>query len=259
MSDAAAKTPANPALPLFFERPEAMNPARHGTLGLVQRTDFECARHATAIPVVHSEMPMAMRSYPIVFVGPNKAPVIVTALKADQNLFVGAEGSWAEPHYVPAYVRRYPFVLADDPGQPGKLTLCVDRASSRVVERVTAAASGTRIATFFDGDQPSEATRQALAFCEQFQRDFLATRAMVEKVDQHGLFAVRQGKVTLEGGEVFNLTDFQVIDEAAFNKLSDDAFLDLRRSGALGLVYCHLASVNSWPSLMHQAKLRKAN
>ncbi len=71
-----------------------------------------------------------------------------------------------------------------------------------------------------------------------------------------GLFALRQSKVTLEGGEVLNLTDFQVIDEPAFNRSSDEAFLDLRKSGALGLLYRHLASTNSWTSLVHQASMR---
>ncbi|MER9298661.1 SapC family protein [Mesorhizobium sp. M0621] len=65
--------------------------------------------------------------------------------------------------------------------------------------------------------------------------------------------------MTLEGGEVRNLTDFQAIDEPAFNKLSDEAFLDLRKSGTLGMLYCHLASTNSWTSLVHQASLRKAD
>jgi hypothetical protein len=70
--------------------------------------------------------------------------------------------------------------------------------------------------------------------------------------------AERRSTVTLENGEVLNLTDFKIIDEDAFNKLSDEAFLDLRKSGALTLVYCHLASTNSWSSLIHQAALQKA-
>jgi hypothetical protein len=48
-----------------------------------------------------------------------------------------------------------------------------------------------------------------------------------------------------------------VIDEHAFNKLSDEAFLDLRKSGALGLVYCHLASTNSWTSLVYQSSTQR--
>lgn len=250
-----AARPAPTQLPVFYSKPEALNPARHGGLGLTARNDFSFARSAHAIPVVASEMPAAMRSYPIVFIGPTKAPVVVTGLRQNQNLFVEADGRWVEPHYIPAYVRRYPFILADDPQQPGRLTLCVDRASDRIVANDSAGKG--KSAPFFDGDEAAAATKQALAFCEQFQRDFNATQAMVRKIEEHDIFAVRQNKVTLESGEVLNVTDFQVVDEPAFNRLSDDAFLDLRKSGALALVYCHLASVNSWPSLMYQAKLRK--
>ncbi|RWO38986.1 MAG: SapC family protein [Mesorhizobium sp.] len=258
MADAKTEVTGD-AMPLFYSRPEALNPARHGSLGLTARSDFGFARSAHAIPVVASEMPAAMRSYPIVFIGPAKAPVIITGVRHNENLFVDAEGKWTAPHYIPAYVRRYPFILAEDPTSAGRLTLCVERASDRIVDQLLAPSRDDKILPFFSGNEPTEATKQALAFCNQFQIDFRATREMVEKIDAHGLFSPRQSKVTLEGGEVLNLTDFQVIDEPAFNRLSDEAFLDLRKSGALGLLYCHLASTNSWTSLVHQASLRKAS
>ena len=249
---------AGNALPLFYGKPEALNPIRHGSLGLTARADFSFAGSAHAIPVVASEMPAAMRSYPIVFIGAPKAPVIITGLRQGENLFVGADGRWAEPHYIPAYVRRYPFILADEQPTSGRLTLCVDRASDRVIDQLQAPSrdDGGKIALFFNGMEPTEATRQALAFCSQFQNDFNATRAMIDKIDAHGLFAPRQSKVTLESGEILNVTDFQVIDEQALNRLADDAFLDLRKSGALALIYCHLASSNSWSSLVHQASVK---
>ena len=110
----------------------------------------------------------------------------------------------------------------------------------------------------FDGVEPSQATRVALEFCNQFQMGFAATRMVVESIDALGLFVTRKSTVTLEGREVLNLTDFQVVDEAALNALGDDDFLQLRKSGALALIYCHLASSNSWNSLAFQAKARKA-
>lgn len=254
-----ATAPAVEALPLFYSKPEAMNPDRHGSLGLVARADFSFTRAAHALPIVTGEMPAAMRSYPIVFVGPGNQPVVITGLRQGENLFVDKDGQWAKPHYIPAYVRRYPFILADDGGQgSGRLALCVDRGSDRVVEQVVAAARGEKTAPFFAGTEATEATKQALAFCNQYQMDFASTRAMVDKIAGHGLFVERRSTVTLENGEVLNLTDFKVIDEDAFNTLSDEAFLDLRKSGALTLIYCHLAATNSWSSLIHQATLYKA-
>lgn len=83
----------SPQLPMFYKSPEALNPTRHGALSLVVKSDFRFAASAHAIPIVASEMPAAMRSYPIVFIGPQKAPVVVTGLRQDENLFVEPDGS----------------------------------------------------------------------------------------------------------------------------------------------------------------------
>jgi hypothetical protein len=251
----------SPQLPMFYKTPEAVNPNRHGRLSLVIRPDFGFAASAHALPIMASEMPVAMRSYPIVFVGPQKAPVVITGLRQGENLFVDPDGSWSAPHYVPAYVRRYPFVLAEDAQQPGKLTLCIDRESDRIVETVVAPLIGgdnTVTTPLFNGAEPTQATSGALEFCNQYQIGYNATRAMIAKIDALGLFVTRRSTVTLDNKEVLNLTDFQVVDEAALNALSDGDFLDLRKSGALALIYCHLASSHSWNALAYQATLRKA-
>lgn len=255
--DAAGVESSHTQLPMFYHKPEALHPARHGLLSLVTKPDFGFAATAHAIPIMASEMPAAMRSYPIVFVGAQKAPVIVTGLRQNENLFVEPDGSWSAPHYVPAYVRRYPFVLAEDKQPAERLTLCIDRESDHIID-AAAAALGDAAVPLFDGTEPSQATRSALEFCNQFQMGFAATRKIIEGIDALDLFVTRKSTVTLEGREVLNLTDFQVIDEAALNALGNDEFLKLRKSGALALIYCHLASSNSWNSLAHQAKMRKA-
>jgi hypothetical protein len=188
-------------LPMFYRKPEALNPSRHGALSLVTKPDYGFAATAHAIPIMASEMPAAMRSYPIVFVGPQKAPVVITGLRQNENLFVEPDGSWTAPHYVPAYVRRYPFVLAEDKQPAERLTLCIDRDSDRIVETVGMPSSGEAAGTvpLFDGSEPSQATRGALEFCNQFQMGFAATRAVIESIDALGLFVTRKSTVTLEG------------------------------------------------------------
>uniref|UniRef100_UPI00359F6608 SapC family protein n=1 Tax=Achromobacter insuavis TaxID=1287735 RepID=UPI00359F6608 len=48
------------------------------------------------------------------------------------------------------------------------------------------------------------------------------------------------------------MSGFKVIDEAKFNKLPEAEFLRWRANGWLPLVYCHLLSINTWPSLIDQ-------
>lgn len=254
-NNSGAAAPAA-ALPPFYSAPEALSLARHGGSGLVVPRGFDFARGGHAVPLAAAEMPAAMRSYPIVFGGPEYMPVAITGIRAGENLFVEADGSWSAPHYVPAYVRRYPFILAGGP-KDERLTLCIEPDPARIVPLGQQMAGEAVPEAFFANGEPSDATRRVLAFCEEFQGMIGATRKMAAAVAEAGLFEQRQGRVALDGGEVANITDFWVVNEASLNALSDEAYLDLRRSGALALIYCHLASMNSWQSLIHQAQTRR--
>lgn len=233
-------------LPVLYSAPEAMNPARQAGLALRRSDDFGFARALHAVPLAAAEMPAAMRSYPIVFVGADHAPVAITGIRKGENLFLDAGGGWVAPHYIPAYLRRYPFILAGD-SDAEELTLCIDRDCPRLT-----AAGEADSDPLFEGDAPGEITARALAFCEEYNTLHNITRRAVALIARHGLFAERRGRVSLADGSSFNLTDFEVIDEAALNELPDAAFLELRHGGALALIYCHLASMNSWSSLIER-------
>ncbi|WP_459694700.1 SapC family protein, partial [Achromobacter xylosoxidans] len=60
--------------------------------------------------------------------------------------------------------------------------------------------------------------------------------------------------ITLADGQRLAMSGFKVIDEARFNKLPEAEFLRWRANGWLPLVYCHLLSINTWPSLIDQVQ-----
>jgi hypothetical protein len=59
-------------------------------------------------------------------------------------------------------------------------------------------------------------------------------------------------------GEAFQLDDFYLIDEANFGQIADDKLPQLFRSGALGLVYLHLASLGNMRKLLDRVAARSA-
>lgn len=248
--DAAPRAEVEPraevALPLFYAQPVPLNSGVHGAMRLLRDEDFGFAATAHAIPLVAAEIPAAIRSYPVVFVGDRPMPVAITGIAAGKNLFVEDGGEWLAPHYVPAYVRRYPFILAGDDGA-GEYTLCFDAASGRVV------ADADRGEALFEDGKPSEMTAGILKFCDEYRTLHAATAGLMEAIADKGLLVERKGEIRLQDGGLFRLTDFRVVDEERLNALSDEDFLALRKSGALGLIYCHLASLNSWPELIRLA------
>ena len=75
--------------------------------------------------------------------------------------------------YVPAYVRRYPFILLENPEQK-QFTLCIDEAAARLGD-----ADGEPL---FQGDAPAVAALRARDFCSAFQAQAVATRAFADAV-----------------------------------------------------------------------------
>ena len=239
-------TDADPSLPMFYTQPEGLSVDRHAELAVRPSNDYSFAAEANAIPLMAAEMPQAMRSYPVVFAGEGKMPMALTGLKPGENAFIGEDGRWAPGHYIPAYVRRYPFVLAGDEADE-RLTLCIDRAAKSVTTTDNEGAN-----PLFENGEPTELTQNAVKFCEEYQTMFNTTKAMVALIDKHGLLAEQTSKITLTDGETHNIAGFMGIDEAKLNALEDDAFLSLRKSGALGAIYCQLGSSNSWQALINQ-------
>jgi len=237
MSDASSAG----ALPLFYRDPQPLSAVQHGSWRL-RDGDAAFAADTAFVPVVVSEIAAAARSYPIVFsTGEGAQPVAVLGLE-QRNLFV-AGGLWAEDAYVPAYVRRYPFGFIATVNPDG-FALAVDAASERLVS------SGEEGAPLFDGDQPTQLTQEAMAFCNAFQGEAAATQAFGEALRAQGLLIGRRADVTLPDGRKLGLDGFQIIDTERFAKLDEAVVLDWHRKGWLALVHFHLASLERFGALL---------
>lgn len=165
-----AVSEAMPALPLFYRRPVALSPERHFGIALVPPGNYEFARHTNAIPLNVSEFSLAARHYPIVFTGADPAaPVAVVGVGSDhRNLFLDAAGKWLPGVYVPAYVRRYPFIFSEDRDKK-EFVLSIDEAGA-LQER-----DGPTEKLFWEG-KPTALVQRALAFCSEYQTSADFTR-----------------------------------------------------------------------------------
>lgn len=225
--------------PVLYRNPVVLTVARHGKAGVKQITDFGFARPANSVPVGADEMLAAQSHFPIVFTGTDPAaPVAVLGIV--RNLFVEEDGRWRAGAYIPAYLRRYPFLLAR--GVSAKETyLAVDEGADAF------ALDGGQ--PLFLGDAPSDLARRALEFCLAFEVQLDIARAFAEAARGAGLLATRRADLRLNDGNRLSLDGFRVIDEARFDTLPNETFLLWRRNGWLGLAYAHLLSMRKWHDL----------
>src|SRR3546814_9931422 len=102
---------------------------------------------------------------PIVFtLGDDAIPIALMGLNEGVNVFVDGEGTITEKNlYIPAYIRRYPYMLARLRPDAQELSLCFDPTSDAIGDFEEGEA-------LFDGDQPTEFTKGILQFNEAFEQ-----------------------------------------------------------------------------------------
>ncbi|MDD3371531.1 MAG: SapC family protein [Alphaproteobacteria bacterium] len=251
MTDQTPPRPASaqPSLPMFYSSPRPLDRVRDGKMKLNRPTNFAFASKTNAIPLLVNEFPTAAAFYPIVFAdGPLPVPAAVVGLKNDSNLFIGEDDAWIPGAYLPAYVRRYPFILMDDP-ENKQFVLCIDEKSGLLKEDGEFA--------LFDGEQPSEFTKSAMEFCAALRQQGDQTDEFVKALKEHELLVPNNAEITAPNGTKFMLSGFLIIDPKKFDALPDSVILQWRKKGWLGLVYAQLLSSYRWQNLVELAAPKK--
>ena len=227
-------------LPLFYNAIEPLNAGQHGKMKVRQLDKAPFIAKTHAIPVTVDEFGLAQRHYPIVFsIGDNPIPIALMGLNEGVNVFMDADGRPRDTTlYVPAYVRRYPFLLARLNESTDELSLCFDPTSNSVGEFEEGQ-------PLFDGDQPSEATKAILEFCEQFETAGQRTSAFMEDLKKTGLLMDGEVAIQPEGyQQPFIYRGFQMIDEEKLRELRGDELRKMNQNGILPLLYAHLFSLS---------------
>lgn len=151
------------ALPLLYNDLVPLSSQEHSAYHVRRVETAPFLKEVHAVPLTVEEFILAQRHFPIVFsVGENPVPLALMGLNQGVNVFVDDEGRLVNDVYIPAYIRRYPFMLARLEPQSDELSLCFDPTS----DAIGAFDEGE---TLFDEGQPSEVTKNLLAFNEQFE------------------------------------------------------------------------------------------
>ncbi len=225
---------------LIYDRPVVLNREHHRDLRIAQAEGrFGFAAELNSLPLVATEFARAACDHPILFAGSDPAHVVPAALlglRANQNLAVDADGQWRDDAYVPAFLRRYPFVLAQKPDGVEGYNVCLDDAYPGL-----RAEAGE--ALFAEDGSNTALLDGALQFLEEYQAHLTRTHAFTARLHALELLIPRTIQVQPAKGDAFSLDGFFVVDESRLQALKAKAVMELLRSGDLGWIHVHLMSL----------------
>lgn len=240
--DAAPANGEAPRLPLFFDTLEPLNLRDHGSLCLADTPNFEFAKEAHLVPLLAEEFPIAQRFFPIVFDSQGIGqPIAIMGLRQGINSYVEDDGGWKKDVYIPAYIRRFPFMLARLRPDDEKLSLCLD-PGAKIVQK-----TGER--KLFEAGEGSQLTKDILTFCERYERGAHQTRLFCEKLNE--LELLQEGEAVVQNGEKpTRFSGFRIVDENKIRDLKQKQIGEMNKNGTLAVIHAHLFSLSLFQTMV---------
>jgi len=235
---------------LFYQSVDSVSSEQHGKLSLAADIDYTFAEKTNSIPLNGVEFSAAARHYPIIFNHePGGSPLAIVGVRSNENLFVEGDGNWAEGCYLPAFVRRYPFIFIAE-RENSELSFCVDSKSNLLTE------GGDR--ALFQNGRSSELLQNIARFCAAYARQQNATRNFVAAIEDQDLLIERSADITLPNGQKIAMRGFRVIDEGRLRNLAPSTADEWRRNGWLSWIASHMVSLGNFGRLYYRVKARDA-
>jgi hypothetical protein len=235
---------------LIYETAVPVSSGRHAKCSIEAGTGFAFTRNLNSVPLMAVEFPQATAEYAVVFAqsGDDVVPVVILGARQNENLYLADDSAW-RAKYVPAFIRRYPFVFS--PSEDGKtFTLCVDEAFQGLNYL------GRGEALFTEDGKHTPYVDNVLKFLQEYRSQFLRTQAFCKKLKELDLLEPMQAQFTLGSGEKMSLGGFQVVDRKRLKALPAETLSQLAANDELELIYLHLQSMRNFTEVKDRLMVR---
>lgn len=240
-------------MPLFYKQVVPLDKQKHGHWHMRPLEEFGFAAHTNSIYIAAVEFSRVAHEYPIVF-GRGKDdsvfPVALLGLQRNQNLYVDGEGRW-KAAYIPAYVRRYPFILAAAPAGNGQtnFTVCVDESYSGFSQD-----SSQGQPLFDDTGTASPLLQQSIEFLKEYQGHLQLTEQFCRQLLEFELLEQMRADIQMPDGSRHALGGLMCVSRDRLKRLKQEKLAELCASDQLELIYAHLLSLTNLNNLLKHAR-----
>ncbi len=241
-------------LPPGYRSLNALDRRLHAGLAILPNRNQAWCSQLNSVFLNAVELGRACADYPIAFVRESNSgeylPVALLGLRTGENLFVDKQGQWKAGSYVPAYVRRHPFCIAELPqaggGEPQRL-ICVQQDQL-----------GPSSSPYFTADGEATAEWKPVQdLIEAMESARQQTRAFTRRLEAFGLLEPFDAVATpRSGAQQMRMQGLHRVNEEKLNALGPRELKLLMRKGELRAVYAHLLSMENFARLLDMTPVR---
>jgi hypothetical protein len=241
---ANAPTMTNQATAFFYTKPAVLDRLQHKGVR-IKPGNAQFAARNQSVPLLATEFAEAALEYPIVFAkgdGGQWMALALTGTQAGQNAFVDAKGQWAA-RFVPASVRRYPFIFSEGPND--QLSLALDMAAPNVGKEGEA--------LFDDQGEPTEFVKRLMPMLMDFQQQARLTSQLLKQFEEAGLLSAKTLQIRKAEDQQAVIDGVWIADEAKLRELPDEKVLAWFKGGQITALHAHLLSLRNLAPLLDRS------
>ena len=223
----------------MYKKLEVLNKIQHKNKSVAEVSDFLYSKNLINAPIALSEFFEACKNYPIFFAKDKDNKWFSTALlgyKEGENLFVDKKGKWKELHYIPAFIRGFPFILVN---QENKKEMVVSIDSEYLDEKK----SSKKL--FDENGNNSEFLNNVIGFLNQYYTDSLSANEFIKQLETWELLEEKVVNITNSKKEKFTLNGFFIVNEEKLKHLSKKKKEEICEKNAYALITAHLISLSN--------------
>ena len=222
----------------MYNNIELITKDNHKDAGVANVEGYARAKELTSSMITMSEFYQSCKNYPIVFTKNEEEGWFSVALLGleKENKFLDKKGVWKEGCYIPAYIRRYPFIYIKNEDD---LLLGFDAD-----HKVKKEQAGER--HFFDEkEETTPFVTNVLTFMNQVQNSTKATKEFIETLVEMEVLeeSAISGK-NAEGKEI-SLNGFWILKEEKLDKLTKKNKAKLCEKNYMQAITAHLISLSN--------------
>lgn len=230
---------------LFYDKIVPLDTDKHKNTKIALISDYSFTARTNSVPVAGIEFIASSKEFPITFIQNTEGkfiPVIILGMEDDTNLFVTDDGRW-NAYYLPAYIRRYPFVpsVGDD---KDKLNICVDESYSGF-------GSESGVPLFNEDGSPSPLMEEVIKLVQDYHGSLQRTSEFCDRLAEADLLTEFNAEFgSRDRKRKFKLSGLYAVDEEKLLNLSEDKALDFFKRGEFSWIYSHLHSLTNFPKMV---------
>ncbi|SMP07414.1 SapC protein [Desulfurobacterium pacificum] len=230
---------------MLYKDVEVLNSKKHKGFKLKEVKSFEEFKPLNSCVALVSEFREACKFYPIVFMNTPEGFMPVFLLGVERNVFIDENGRWTKDYYIPAFVRRFPFILVEDKnsGNGGERKLFVG------VDRRFLVKDGEGKELFNEEGKETEFLKSAARFLSAYDKDYQLTVEFASELQRLNLLQGMEATVKKGNDKTVVIKNLFVVDEVRLSKLNKEQVFDLFKKGFMGAVYAHLISLANFSKL----------